>query len=38
VRDIAIDLPRERTGPLRATPEYSAVIRSLYEALLKGGA
>jgi NitT/TauT family transport system ATP-binding protein len=38
VRDIAIDLPQARTGPLRATPEFAAVIRTLYEALVKGGA
>jgi NitT/TauT family transport system ATP-binding protein len=38
VTDIAVDLPVERTGPLRATAQFAGVIRLLYEALTKGGA
>jgi NitT/TauT family transport system ATP-binding protein len=38
ILDQPIDLPRERTGPLRATPEFAAQTRALYEALERGGA
>jgi NitT/TauT family transport system ATP-binding protein len=38
VQDFRIDLPEERIGPLRATPEFAAQTRVIYEALERGGA
>jgi NitT/TauT family transport system ATP-binding protein len=38
VEDLRIDLPAQRLGPLRATPEFAAITRRIYEALEKGGA
>jgi NitT/TauT family transport system ATP-binding protein len=38
ILDDGIDLPRDRTGPLRATAEFAAQTRAIYEALERGGA
>jgi hypothetical protein len=38
ILDDAIDLPRERIGPLRATAEFAAQTRAIYDALERGGA
>ena len=38
VADTEIDLPAERNGPLRATPEFARATQAIYEALEKGGA
>jgi NitT/TauT family transport system ATP-binding protein len=38
VEDRPIDLPAERAGPLRATPEFARQTRHVYEALERGGA
>jgi NitT/TauT family transport system ATP-binding protein len=38
VEDYRIDLPAQRTGPLRATPEFARLTRVLYEALDRGEA
>jgi NitT/TauT family transport system ATP-binding protein len=37
VHDAVIDLPGERIGALRATPQFAAQTRSVYEALERGG-
>ena len=37
VHDSRIDLPEERPGALRATPEFAAQTRSIYDALERGG-
>ena len=37
VHDARIDLPEERSGALRATAEFAAQTRSIYEALERGG-
>jgi NitT/TauT family transport system ATP-binding protein len=38
VADLPIDLPADRTAPLRATPEFAKTTRAIYEALERGGA
>ncbi len=38
VKDIVIDLPSERVGSTRATPQFAAITRGIYEALELGGA
>jgi NitT/TauT family transport system ATP-binding protein len=38
VDDIRIDLPAQRTAPLRADPRFAAVTRLIYQALERGGA
>jgi NitT/TauT family transport system ATP-binding protein len=38
VEDRRIELPQDRTGPLRATPEFARETRVLYEALERGSA
>ena len=38
VEDHRIDLPAERAGALRATPQFAQECRVLYEALERGGA
>jgi NitT/TauT family transport system ATP-binding protein len=38
VADMRLDLPAERNGPLRATPEFAQATRAIYEALEKSGA
>jgi NitT/TauT family transport system ATP-binding protein len=38
VADFAINLPKDRTGPLRATAEFAAQTRAIYEALDRGSA
>src|SRR5206468_12339039 len=38
ILDARIDLPAERVGPLRATPEFAEQTRAIYDAVERGGA